>query len=206
MNWRVLLVDDEPQVLRGLRRVLSEDSFNWDVRTAGGADEALAQMRQADFDAADEWQVMKRHCVIGAGILREDSRTMRVYRAWYGNRRAGRPESIRNPLLELASSIALTHHEWWDGTGYPAGLAGQDIPLASRIVALADTYDALRSERPYKPAMSEDETSAIIRDECGRHLDPEVCAAFEHSARSFGAVRSQFSDPPARPVEAEYVT
>ncbi|MBN1510942.1 MAG: response regulator [Phycisphaerae bacterium] len=146
----------------------------------------------------DEWRIMKQHCAIGAEILREDSRVMRLYLAWYGNRDGRRPEPARNPLLQLASSIALTHHEWWDGTGYPAGLAREQIPLVSRIVALADTYDALRSERPYKPALSEDQTVHIIRDECGRHLDPEVCAAFEDSSRRFQAIFDQFSDPPGR--------
>lgn len=151
----------------------------------------------------DEWAVMKQHCKIGAEILREDSRVMRVYREWYRRPAGGPLGSHRNPLLQPASSIALTHHEWWDGSGYPMGLAEQRIPLASRIVALADTYDALRSERPYKPALSECETLAIIREECGKHFDPEVCAAFESSVRSFRAIRSQFADPPGKAVETE---
>jgi putative two-component system response regulator len=171
-----------------------------DIGKIGIADSVLRKRGPLNHD---EWETMKQHCAIGAEILRDDSRAMRLYLAWYGDCRAGRPESNRNPLLKLASSIALTHHEWWDGTGYPSGLAGQQIPLASRIVALADTYDSLRSERPYKPALSEEETLAIIRQECGQHLDPETCAAFERSARGFQAIRDQFSDPPGQAVELE---
>jgi HD-GYP domain-containing protein (c-di-GMP phosphodiesterase class II) len=151
----------------------------------------------------DEWEVMKRHCAVGAEILREDSKTMRTYLSTYGDHRAPQHKCSRNPILRLASSIALTHHEWWDGTGYPPGLGGHAIPLAARIVALADTYDALRSEQPYKPALSEDEAVETIRGECGSHLEPEVGAAFERSLTSFRPIHNELSDPPSWAVEAE---
>jgi putative two-component system response regulator len=151
----------------------------------------------------EEWEVMKTHCVTGAEILREESKSMQAYLARYGNRAARPARRNRNPILRLASSIALTHHEWWDGTGYPAGLAGPHIPLAARIVALADTYDALRSARSYKPALPEAEALEVIQSECGQHLDPEICAAFDRSAPGFQAIRSQFPDPPGRAVETE---
>jgi HD-GYP domain-containing protein (c-di-GMP phosphodiesterase class II) len=82
------------------------------------------------------------------------------------------------PLLELAEQVALTHHERWDGSGYPAGLAGEAIPLAGRIVAVADVFDALTHERPYKSAWTVAEAVAEIRTQIGRQFDPEVVAAF----------------------------
>ena len=81
-------------------------------------------------------------------------------------------------LLELAEQIALTHHEKWDGTGYPAGLAGEDIPITGRIVAVADVFDALTHERPYKPAWSIDDALAEMTSEAGSHFDPKVLDAF----------------------------
>jgi len=82
-------------------------------------------------------------------------------------------------VLQLAERIALSHHEWWDGSGYPAGLAGEQIPLCARIVALADVYDALTHTRPYKEAWPIDRSVAEIRALSGRQFDPRVVAAFE---------------------------
>ena len=149
----------------------------------------------------DEWAVMKTHCAIGAEILRDESRAMLVYRSLYGRSQAGALAHIENPILKLASVIALTHHEWWNGKGYPAGLSEERIPLASRIVALADTYDALRSERPYKRAFSEAETIEIIRSENGSHLDPRVVAAFDRSVRELEAIGAEFAEPCRLPLE-----
>lgn len=81
-------------------------------------------------------------------------------------------------LIALAAIIARSHHEKWDGSGYPDGLAGTDIPIEARIVALADVYDALRSKRPYKAAMSRSKALAIVREERGRHFDPKVVDTF----------------------------
>ena len=142
----------------------------------------------------DEWELMKRHCAIGAEILRADPKVMTAFLAWRGVPAYGRSEKGQAPILKVASSIAMTHHEWWDGTGYPAGLAGEDIPLESRIVALSDTYDALRFERPYKPALPEAEALQIIRGEVGRHFDPQVHAAFEESITELGEFRRELRD------------
>jgi HD-GYP domain-containing protein (c-di-GMP phosphodiesterase class II) len=84
----------------------------------------------------------------------------------------------RVPLFQLACKIALCHHENWNGSGYPFGLAGSAIPLGARIVAVADIYDALRCDRPYRSALPEREVRAIMRDEQGRKLDPDLCTAF----------------------------
>ncbi len=103
-----------------------------------------------------EWMHMMRHVEIGARIL----------------------GSARSPVLQLAGEIARTHHERWDGNGYIAGLAGEDIPIAGRITALADVWDTLTHERPYKPAWDEDRALAEINGQAGAHFDPRVVAAF----------------------------
>jgi putative two-component system response regulator len=84
-------------------------------------------------------------------------------------------------LLELAATIAATHHERWDGSGYPRGLKGEDIPLAGRIVAVADVFDALSSDRPYRPRLSIHEAQAWIAEGSGRAFDPDVVEAFMRS-------------------------
>jgi HD-GYP domain-containing protein (c-di-GMP phosphodiesterase class II) len=81
-------------------------------------------------------------------------------------------------LLRLGGLIALTHHERWDGNGYPHGLAGTDIPVEGRIVAVADVFDALTSVRPYKPAFEVDHAVALMREERGRHFDPDYLDLF----------------------------
>ncbi len=142
----------------------------------------------------DEREVMKEHCAIGAEILREDSKTMNAFLAWRGGHAPGRNGKGQNPILKMASSIAMTHHEWWDGTGFPAGLTEESIPLESRIVALSDVYDALCLGRPYKSALPEAEALKIIRGEVGRHFDPEVHAAFEKAIQELGAIRTELRD------------
>lgn len=106
--------------------------------------------------SADEWQIMKQHPLIGADIIGQHD----------------------IPLLRAAREIALTHHEKWDGSGYPHGLAGKDIPLFGRIVAIADVFDALTSKRPYKSGWSLIETCQRLRSEAGVHFDPELVEYF----------------------------
>ena len=120
----------------------------------------------------DERRSMERHAVIGAD-------TLMAIRSRLGD----------DELLTLAIQIALSHHERWDGTGYPYGLRGEQIPLAARIVALADVYDALTSERVYKAAMPHEEAVSIILDGRGTHFDPDVVRAFERCQIAFEGVR-----------------
>lgn len=141
----------------------------------------------------EEFEYMKQHCAIGAEILRKDYKYMRAFQEWkcISSRSSC---SNNNPLLEMASIIAMTHHERWDGTGYPNGLAGDKIPLESRIVAISDVFDALCSARPYKTACSESESLEIIRGKVGRYFDPTVYAAFEKSLEQIRSIQIQFTD------------
>lgn len=112
-------------------------------------------MKPAKLDPA-EWEIMMQHPVIGAESLKGSD-----------------AEFIR-----MGESIAQNHHEKWDGSGYPNGLKGIEIPIASRIAAIADVFDALTSKRPYKEAFSMEMSLAIIREGRGNHFDPDVVDAF----------------------------
>ena len=126
----------------------------------------------------EEFEVMKTHASIGADMLAGDA----------------------SELLKLAHTIALTHHEKWDGSGYPHGLAGDAIPLAGRIVAVADVFDALTSSRPYKKAWPVDDAIAFVQDNAGKHFDPEVVAHFMLRLPAILAIREFNADPVEAPA------
>lgn len=126
----------------------------------------------------EERELMQQHCAIGKSICEplsgEESKML-------GNHTTYGAEILRgctSPLMQLAATIALTHHEWWDGTGYPLGLKGEDIPLEGRITAVADVFDALSSRRPYKPAFPLQECLETMESKRGTHFDPDVLDAF----------------------------
>lgn len=124
----------------------------------------------------DEWHIMQQHCEIGWSILAEQGPSpMCLDSGIYDWSPA---ERHSNPLLQMAADIAMSHHERWDGMGYPYGLAGDRIPLTARIVAIADVYDALRSDRPYKSPYTEEHALQIIKRAGGQHFDPDVLLAF----------------------------
>lgn len=110
----------------------------------------------------DEWAIMRTHTVVGAKLLAEQSS----------------PHDHRSPHIQMAERIARYHHERWDGRGYPIGLAGEEIPLEARIVAVADVFDALVSRRPYKEPWSISQAVEMIRSAVGTQFDPQVVAAF----------------------------
>ncbi len=139
-----------------------------------------------------EWAVMQRHCAFGERILRARSRFIAPLLENLGEPLDN--ASPHDPLLDLAGTIALTHHEKWDGTGYPWGLSGHDMPLASRIVAICDVFDALTSHRPYKPAGTEEEALALLAQASGSHFDPEVHAAFVRVFPEIRRLRQRFAD------------
>ncbi len=141
-----------------------------------------------------EWEVMRQHCPMGAGILKPlTPEELGQYRE---HTLIGHCilEDRSTPLLQTAADIAASHHEWWDGSGYPRGLKGEEIPLAARIVALADIYDALASRRPYKDAFSPSLCEKIIREAAGTHLDPKVVDVFLHSSAAFAEIRDRWPD------------
>jgi putative two-component system response regulator len=104
-------------------------------------------------------------------------------------------------FLQMARDIAMAHHEHWDGNGYPEGLSGEAIPLAARIVALADVYDALTSRRVYRDAISHQQAKQMILAERGTHFDPDVIDAFVQTEAEFIAIRERFKDDEHKAVE-----
>ncbi|MBF0294801.1 MAG: two-component system response regulator [Magnetococcales bacterium] len=124
-----------------------------------------------------EWQVMRRHPEIGAGIIGEHA----------------------SPLLEKARVVALTHHEKWDGSGYPRGLAGESIPVAARIVAIADVFDALTTRRPYKEAWPVEKAVALLQENAGFHFDPGLVPVFVEILPQILEVREQWKEQDVRP-------
>ena len=126
----------------------------------------------------DERRVMQTHCLVGDRMLGDNCG--RLHSEYFSIHRSDGDvdDSLIDPVLNVARQIARTHHERWDGKGYPFGLAGEEIPLVGRIVALADVFDALTTTRSYKPAYSLEHSLQIIADEVGKQFDPRVHAAF----------------------------
>lgn len=143
-----------------------------DIGKIGIPDDIL--LKPGKLDPA-QWEIMKTHTTIGAELLDGDD----------------------SELLKLARTIALTHHEKWDGSGYPAGLSGEDIPQEGRIVAVADVFDALTSIRPYKKGWPLDKAVAYIKDNAGTHFDPAIVARFEESLAGIYSIRDRYREEPA---------
>ncbi len=120
----------------------------------------------------DEWTVMRSHVLIGAKIIGEHP----------------------SGLLRTAQRIALAHHEKWDGSGYPHGLAGEAIPLEARIVAIADVFDALTSVRPYKAAWTVEDALDLVRRESGRHFDPRLVELFLECLPEVLAIKARWPE------------
>lgn len=144
-----------------------------DVGKVGVPDSIL--LKNGPLDQS-EWEIIKQHPIFGASLL----------------------EGSPSLLLEMARKIALTHHERWDGSGYPQGLRGEEIPLAGRIVMFVDTYDALRSRRPYKSAYSHNKTCDIILQGNDRtrpsHFDPRLLEAFQDIHLEFESIFSRITE------------
>ena len=158
----------------GMPKVQLEDLFSaapmHDVGKIGIPDAILRKPGRLD---EDELLVMRQHPEIGARIIGQH------------------PDG----MLAMAHRIALYHHEKWDGSGYPFGLAGEAIPLEARIVAIADVFDALTSVRPYKRAWTFDEAVGLLRQEAGRHFDPQLVDVFLGLLPQVTAVAAEFGEP-----------
>ena len=168
----------------GLYAAVLAEQFGWDrqevddIRVAapmhdigkiGLPDQILLK---PDRLTSEEFEMVKQHTVIGAGIL----------------------DGSDVPLLNMAKDIALSHHERWDGVGYPARLKGAAIPESARMVAIADVYDALVRRRVYRPAMPEDEAIASMRRGRGRSFDPKLLDCFFDMLPEFQRIRRQLGD------------
>ncbi len=126
----------------------------------------------------EEWQIMQTHSTIGADTLR-----------------AVHEQYPKNVFIQIGIEIAQSHHEKWDGSGYPQALMGKDIPVSARILALGDVYDALTSKRCYKDAFSHEKSRDIILEGIGNHFDPDVVAAFLRTEHEFCNIRKSYQDP-----------
>jgi putative two-component system response regulator len=151
-----------------------------DLGKVGIPDRILLKPGKLDHE---EWEIMKTHTTIGGEILAGGS----------------------SELLQMAETIALTHQEKWDGSGYPKGLAGEEIPLEGRITALADVFDALTSERPYKKAWSVEKSVNLIEEESGKHFDPELAAVFLQILPEILKVKERFKEPGEEPETNDFV-
>ncbi|MFQ5596997.1 MAG: HD domain-containing phosphohydrolase [Nitrospiria bacterium] len=133
---------------------------------------------------AEEWGVMKAHATMGAEML----------------------SGYRSKLLETARVIALNHHEKWDGSGYPQGLAGKEIPLVGRIVAITDVFDALTSARKYKEAWTVEKTVALLKKERGKHFDPELVDHFIRLLPDILKINATHKDSDPKPSTQFYTS
>jgi putative two-component system response regulator len=150
-----------------------------DIGKIGIPDSILLKPGKLD---AEEWKTMQQHPLMGAEIIGKHD----------------------NELLETARVIALSHHEKWDGSGYPLGLKGEDIPLEGRIVAIADVFDALLSVRPYKPALPLEQALHYLESETGRHFDPQLIRAFEKAMPDILRIREIYADENGSLTDLEF--
>jgi putative two-component system response regulator len=132
---------------------------------------------------SDEFAIMQTHTTLGAATL--DAALEKFPDAQF---------------LRFARDIVACHHERFDGSGYPRGLAGEEIPLCARILSVADVYDACSSNRVYRPAMSHDEVVKLIAAGSGTHFDPAIVAAFLEAADEFSIICSELADTPEAPA------
>lgn len=140
---------------------------------------------------AEEFEVMKRHPQIGS-----DAITKAMQQALAGvDEQVAQHANGAFAFLQVANEISLCHHEKWDGSGYPAGLSDESIPVAARLMALADVFDALMTRRVYKPPMSFEDASRIIIEGRGTHFAPDVVDAFLACHGQFAAVAQRYADP-----------
>ena len=147
-----------------------------DIGKIGIPDRILLKSGRLDDE---EWRIMRAHPVIGAEIIGEHS----------------------NDLLRFAQQIALTHHEKWDGSGYPHGIKGADIPLIGRITAIADVFDALTSARPYKPAWAVMDAVQEIEQGAGSHFDPDLLPAFKRALAEIERIMDLYSAEKEMPLD-----
>lgn len=146
-----------------------------DVGKIGIPDSILLKPGKLD---PDEFELMEKHCMIGKKIISPYEAQDRDALRSHARLGQGILHIRNSPLMMMAACIAQTHHENWDGNGYPLGLAGEDIPLEGRIVAIADVFDALASKRPYKKPFPREKCFEIMEEMRGKKLDPKLLDLF----------------------------
>ncbi len=169
------IIAREMGLAAGLVELLEQAAMLHDVGKIGIPDSILLKPGKLD---PEELEFMQKHCGYGKRIFQP--MTGDEYTAYASHTTLGASiiNPCRAPVLDLAARIALTHHEKWDGSGYPIGLAGEDIPLEGRITAVANVFNALSTKRPYKPAFPLDKCFAIMEEGRDAHFDPRVLEAF----------------------------
>jgi putative two-component system response regulator len=145
-----------------------------DIGKVGVPDRVLLKPGKLD---SEEWMEMRRHAEYGLRAIENAEK-----------------ELGDTPLLDVAKAIAYSHHERWDGTGYPLGLKGDEIPISGRLMAVADVYDALISKRVYKDAFPHEVAVEIIREERGTHFDPDITDAFLELEQEFKHIAEELKD------------
>ncbi len=147
-----------------------------DIGKIGIPDKILLKPGKLD---ADEWDVMRKHPEYGADII-------------------GEHDSV---LMQMSKEIAITHHEKWDGSGYPKGLKAEEIPLSGRIIAIADVFDALTTERPYKKAWAVEDAVKLIDENAGSHFDPELVKIFHTVLPQVLEIKEQYAEVIVEEIE-----
>jgi putative two-component system response regulator len=160
-------------------------SYAADIAIALGLSEARVELLRLAAPLHDIGKIAVGDKILRkTGMLTDEQRRLMKQHTDVGRDLLGGSGS---ELLELAATVAWTHHERWDGSGYPRGLKGEEIPLEGRIVAVADVFDALSSDRPYRPRLSVDEARAAVLEGSGRAFDPDVVEAFVLSLEAVAA-------------------
>lgn len=163
-----------------------------DVGKIGISDSILLKPGKLD---EEEYEQMKRHCEFGVKII-QSGVGHDAHDAWRCFITGNVPSTseCESPLMKLAATIAATHHEKWDGSGYPQGLTGEDIPIEGRITAVADVFDALTSKRPYKEAFEIEKALDIMLESSGTHFDPDILDAFQSRLPDILKVMVDYAD------------
>lgn len=162
-----------------------------DVGKIGVADDIL---RKPGRLTEAEFELMRKHSGFGKRVLQLMSPQEELALRHHADIGAKVLAIGSSPVLDMATRIALTHHEWWDGSGYPLHLKGEDIPLEGRITAVADVFDALSTKRCYKEAFPIDICFSIMSSERATHFDPTVLDAFTRKRRELVEVQMQYAD------------
>ena len=185
------IIADELGLGQEMADLLSQAATLHDVGKIGIPDSILHKPGKL---TSDEFEVMQRHCGFGRKVLDLGPDFDSSPIAQHTSLGAQIMEQCDSPAIAMARTVALTHHERWDGTGYPLGLAGENIPIEGRITAVADVFDALSSRRPYKKAYPLDECLAILQEESGSQFDPQVVDAFLNRTSDIVAIQLAHAD------------